>query len=103
MTMRKVLHQVLTSDSIAVDDCLSFVRDGDTVLLADKGVALLACGSQLFAAEFRRGVAFRVVALLYDVNAQGLESQAVALGCELLDEMQWVEQTSLHDAVMSWK
>ena len=95
------MHQLLSGDPIAVEDCLAFFRAGDKVLLATEGVVLLAGGNQQFVDASQGELGHSIAAVSSDVAARGL--LLMATSCQFLDDEQWVEQVCSHDVVRSWK
>jgi sulfur relay protein TusB/DsrH len=99
--MSQTLHQLLSDDPVAVEDCLAFFRAGDKILLAAEGVGLLAGGNQQFVDASQGESGISIAAVSADVAARGLLSMATS--CQLLEDEQWVEQVCSHDVVLSWK
>jgi len=93
----------MSADPRSVRDCLSFLSEGDEILLVDAGVHLLddaqAFFGQLAMSEHR----IQPRALAVDIQGRGLEAQAMSAGIDLLSDLQWIEQVCSHRQVLSWK
>jgi len=101
--MSGLLHQLLSADPRAVEDCSAFVSEGDEVLLVDSGVHLLGSRNSILAAHARDGCKFRLFALASDVIARGLQCQAEQLSVTLVDDGQWLDHVCASQQVLSWK
>jgi sulfur relay protein TusB/DsrH len=96
------LHQLLSPELSAVDDCLAFIQAGDTILLADEGADLACVPGQAERLLHKAGPG-GLVMLRADALARGLEPAAQAVGIPLLGDPEWVELARAHDHVLSWK
>lgn len=99
--MSNRLHILLSASQDVLCDCLSQIRDGDHVLLADRGVECLFDATHLTAVQERCSGALS--ALEVDVVARGLRGQADVDGVALVDDENWVLMVVGHDQVLSWK
>lgn len=96
------LHQILSSNPRAWEDCAAFWQPGDAVLLADAAAGLVADPGFLgfFATA---SAALPVRALEADIAARGLQDAARRAGVRLVDDSGWVRMVCAHDRVLSWK
>ena len=91
------LHQLFSCSAEAVSDLMSIRDDADSVLLADRGVQLLASGSPGMTNTQSW------FALTADVEARGLQAFAAQSGIDLISDEDWIELVSRHEQVLSWK
>lgn len=92
------LHCLLTERSRAVSDCRAMLKPGDSVLLVDSGVALLA--EPRWLDELAAIVPVQVLA--GDAAARGLQAVAKAQGFALLSDSEWVDAVVHHEQILSW-
>ena len=96
------LHQVLSADARAWRDCAAFFLPGDTVILADAGVGLLA--GEGFVERFRSMAQDTdIYVLRADAGARGLLVTLQGPGVHSLGDQEWVRMACSHDRVLSWK
>ena len=103
MNMPGCLHQIMSADPRCVLDCMSFLREGDEVLLVDAGVHLLDDARAFMEQLEKSACRTKPRALAVDIHGRGLEEQAKNSGLDLLSDLQWIEQVCCHAKVLSWK
>lgn len=97
---RHILHTVnqspFTTNTLA--QCLSYIDDGDAILLLENGV-YGALSSQSLAAQLTNKTCYVIEA---DLQARGLLEQDRLTHIKLIDVNQFVELTTQYDLVQSW-
>jgi len=97
----KRLHLLLAASAAAVRDCAGQLGPGDQVLLADRGIGLLADAPQL--RRLQAQCRTPVCGLQVDAAAHGLQELAGILDVMLIGDRTWVEWVAEHPVVLSWK
>lgn len=95
-----MLHVVNKSpyERNALETCVGYYKDGDTVLLIEDGVyAAVAAGK---AAAQLQGL--KVAALGSDLKARGISADKLAEGVEVVDYAGFVDLVEAKDKVQSW-
>lgn len=94
------LHLLLSPAASAWRDCCGQLADGDCLLLADRGVELLADPRRL--EELANHSRIRLHALRDDVEARGLATLAEHPADLQLDAGQWIRLIVAHRHILSW-
>lgn len=96
MSSSSRLHQLFSPVSEIVDLCCGQLAEADVVLLADRGVELLASPAQL---ERMACACAQIFVLRPDALARGLAGTA---GVVFIDDRQWPALVRKHQHVLSW-
>lgn len=96
---RRCLHLVARSSTEALELCLAHFVEGDTLLLIDDGVMLLA-GEP--GARFE-SLLMNAVYLREDLDARGLAGLAEQSGARKANDSDFLELLQRHDLCVTWK
>jgi tRNA 2-thiouridine synthesizing protein B len=86
----------------ALDSCLRFGRHGSAVLLIEDGVYAVTRGN-IAEAKIKAALGqMKIYALRPDLEARGMQQDAVIAGVELVDYGGFVDLVTQHSSVQSW-
>lgn len=94
------LHQIMSEDQQAMEDCLSIARPGDEILLLDGGVHLLMECDEIMLGRHSNSIPISIAGS--DVQGPELESVVMKFGIDKIDDEAWVRKVCHHDQVLSW-
>jgi sulfur relay protein TusB/DsrH len=98
-TIDACLHLLMNPDQLTVDECLDCCVEGDSVVLMNSAVLLLAQGSTGRLVN----PLFPVYCLEPDLLAHGLAGQSVPMSIRQIHECGLVDLVRQHRHCLSWK